>query len=38
MTQICTNDNKYDNIIPLNQRDFNLENLKDKYKERIKYY
>jgi len=38
MTQICTNDNKYDNIIPLNQRDFNLENLKDKYEERIKYY
>lgn len=38
MTQICTNDNKYDNIIPLNQRNFNLENLKDKYEERIKYY
>ena len=35
MSQKCTNNGNYDNIISLNNRDFNINNLRKKYEERL---
>lgn len=34
MSQKCTNDGKFDNIILYNQRKFNINNISEKYEER----